>query len=84
MKFTVKAIMKSAVKSINDIHREICNEICSRICNELNEILQNYVDFSKILLDLINTGGFHVKSTKFQVKCGGFQILYNITYPCTL
>ena len=31
--------MKSAVKSINDIHSEIYDKICNEICNEFNEIL---------------------------------------------
>ena len=51
MKFALKSIIKTAVKSINDIHSEICNKVCSEICNEFNEILQNYLAFSKILLD---------------------------------
>ena len=46
---------KFAVKSINDIHSEICNKICSEIYNEFNEILQNFVAFSKILLDFMKS-----------------------------
>ena len=52
MKFALKSIIKTAVKTINDTHSEICNKVCSEICNEFNEILQNYLAFSKILLDL--------------------------------
>ena len=39
MNFSVKSIMKSAVKYKNGIYSEICNKIYSEICNEFNEIL---------------------------------------------
>ena len=60
--------MKSAVKSINDIHSEICNKICSKICNEFNELLQNSVAFSKILLDFMKsfvTSGLSINPVAF-------------------
>ena len=55
MKFAVKFTMKSAVKSVMKNTLKSIKDIHSEICNEFNEILQNSVVFSKILLDLMKS-----------------------------